>query len=68
MTNLTIITRTERGTTFKNLSRKITMIEGVPHAKVDGSLLILECETFNGKPVAGRYTHTIAESTGSFWY
>ena len=68
MTNLTIITHTERGTTFKNLTRKITMVNGVPHAKVNGLLLTLECEMFNGKAVTGKYEHVIAESTGTFWY
>ena len=65
--NLTIITQTERGTTFRNLTRKITTVDGVPHAKVDGSLIALENETFCGKPVPNKYEHVIAESTGNIW-
>tara|TARA_R110001592_G_scaffold321756_1_gene600360 strand:- start:355 stop:609 length:255 start_codon:yes stop_codon:yes gene_type:complete len=67
MRNLTIITITERGTTFRNLTRKIITVDGLPHAKVNGKLIVLESETFCGKPVPNKYEHVIAESTGNIW-
>tara|TARA_R110000823_G_scaffold146060_1_gene276263 strand:+ start:722 stop:904 length:183 start_codon:yes stop_codon:yes gene_type:complete len=58
---------TERGTTFRNLTRRITLIEGVPHAKLDGSLITLESQSFNGKPIPNMYEYVVTEPTGTIW-
>jgi hypothetical protein len=67
MKNLTVMTKTDRGATFRNLTRKIFMIDGIPHAKLDGVLIVLESESFNGKPVLNKYEYTIQESAGTIW-